>query len=154
MVFISSWYSFVWSFQHFVSSWFFSFSSLVVVCPRFVLFVSTSGSEHVFISIHGKPLLSVKALFKTALRKAGITDFRLHDLRHTFASHYVMNGGDLLSLKKVLGHQDLKMVQRYSHLASAYKRKMMNRLKGKFSICHLFATSEKIIPFELKNKAS
>jgi len=40
-----------------------------------------------------------------------------HILRHTFASHFMMNGGDILTLQKVLGHSDLKMTMRYSHLS-------------------------------------
>ena len=47
-----------------------------------------------------------------------------------------MNGGDLLALKEILGHADLKMVQRYAHLASSHKRRQINNLKGKFTICH------------------
>jgi site-specific recombinase XerD len=46
-----------------------------------------------------------------------------------------MTGGDLMSLRDFLGHSNLKMVERYSHLASAYKRKMINILTGKFSDC-------------------
>ena len=80
----------------------------------------------------GKPLQSVKKPFATALNKAGITNFKFHDLRHTFASHFVMNGGDLFALKEILGHSSLKMVLRYAHLASAHKRKMLNNLNGKF----------------------
>lgn len=41
---------------------------------------------------------------------------RFHDLRHTFASHWVMNGGDLYKLQAVLGHESTKMTQRYAHL--------------------------------------
>jgi len=40
-----------------------------------------------------------------------------HDLRHTFASHWMMNGGDIFRLQKILGHKDPKMTMRYSHLA-------------------------------------
>lgn len=43
---------------------------------------------------------------------------RFHDLRHTFASHWVMKGGDVYRLQKVLGHQSIEMTQRYSHLSS------------------------------------
>ena len=39
-----------------------------------------------------------------------------HDLRHTFASHYVMNGGDIYRLQRILGHKSIKMTQRYAHL--------------------------------------
>lgn len=40
-----------------------------------------------------------------------------HILRHTFASHFIMNGGDILSLQKVLGHHSLAMTMRYAHLS-------------------------------------
>lgn len=44
---------------------------------------------------------------------------RFHDLRHTFASHWVMNGGDIFKLQKILGHKSLAMTMRYAHLAPA-----------------------------------
>ena len=75
------------------------------------------------------------------LKKAEIEDFKFHDLWHIFASQSIMNGGDLMSLRDILGHSNLKMVERYSHLASTYKRKMINNLSGKFTICHPIATS-------------
>lgn len=40
-----------------------------------------------------------------------------HDLRHTFASHWVMKGGDIFKLQKILGHQSIQMTMRYAHLA-------------------------------------
>lgn len=113
-----------------------------------------NGSEFVFLGARRVPLKSIRKPFATALRKAEIRDFKFHDLRHTFASHYIMNGGDLMSLKEILGHSSLRMVQRYSHLSTAYKRKMINNLNGIFSNCHLFATSEKIPPIPPKRKTS
>jgi integrase len=40
-----------------------------------------------------------------------------HDLRHTFASHWVMAGGDIFRLQKILGHKSVAMTMRYAHLA-------------------------------------
>ena len=54
--------------------------------------------------------------FDDLLERAGIDDFRFHDLRHTFASHYMMNGGDLYELAKILGHSNIKMTERYAKL--------------------------------------
>jgi integrase len=45
----------------------------------------------------------VEGSFEDLLERAGIEDFRFHDLRHTFASWYMMNG-DLYELAKILGH--------------------------------------------------
>ena len=58
--------------------------------------------------------------FETVLEIAGIEDFRFHDLRHTFASWYMMNGGDLYELAKLLGHANIKMTERYAKLAKQH----------------------------------
>ena len=58
-----------------------------------------------------------KEVSRTCLKRAGIEDFRFHDLRHTFASWYMMNGGDLYELAKILGHSNIKMTERYAKLA-------------------------------------
>lgn len=62
----------------------------------------------------------MKVSFGTALRDAGISSCRFHDLRHTCASHYVMSGGNLYTLSKLLGHSGLKMTKRYAQLDPAY----------------------------------
>jgi integrase len=54
---------------------------------------------------------------KRAAKKAGIRRIRMHDLRHTFASNYVIKGGNILSLQKILGHSTINMTLRYAHLA-------------------------------------
>lgn len=56
--------------------------------------INQTESEHVFLSKQQKPLSSIRTPFENAVKKVGIKDFRFHDLRHTFASHYVMSGGD------------------------------------------------------------
>jgi integrase len=51
-----------------------------------------------------------------------------HLLRHTFASHFVMSGGNILALQKILGHSDVKMTMIYAHLAPEYLGKEMERV--------------------------
>jgi integrase len=79
----------------------------------------------------GKHYNDIKKAFNRACEKAKITDFRFHDLRHTFASQLLMGGGDLVVLKEILGHADIKMTLRYSHLASAHMKKAVNILDSK-----------------------
>jgi hypothetical protein len=55
-----------------------------------------------------------------ALTRAGITNFRWHDLRHTWASWHVQNGTPLHVLQELGGWSDYKMVQRYAHLAQEH----------------------------------
>lgn len=51
--------------------------------------------------------------FKKALARAGLSSkIRFHDLRHTFASHWVLDGGDIFRLSKILGHADVSVTQK------------------------------------------
>jgi integrase len=87
------------------------------------------GSKHVF-TFQGKPITRVHSSFDAALKRANITDFRFHDLRHTFASHFVMRGGDLKALQEILGHTTLTMTMKYTHLAPGHKQQAVNLLNG------------------------
>jgi integrase len=51
------------------------------------------------------------------LKRAKIENRHFHDLRHTFASWYMMNGGDLYELAKILGHSNIRMTEHYARLA-------------------------------------
>ena len=68
------------------------------------------------------------AAWKTAIEKAGITDFRFHDLRHSAASYLAMNGASLAEIAEVLGHKTLAMVKRYAHLSEAHTAKVVERM--------------------------
>jgi len=63
-----------------------------------------------------------------AVRKAGIRDFHFHVLRHTSASHLVMAGVDITTVKELLGHKTLTMTLRYSNLTPSHKVKAMEML--------------------------
>ncbi len=86
------------------------------------------GAEYVFSSFNNKPFDNVKKSFRTALKKTGIENFRFHDLRHTFASHLVMGGVDLLTIKELLGHKKIDMTLRYAHLSGEHKVKAVQTL--------------------------
>lgn len=103
--------------------------------------------EYVFCDKKGRPFREVKKSFMASLRKAGIEDFRFHDLRHTFASHFVMRGGTIKELQEILGHKTVTMTMRYAHLSEEHKKKAINRLNGLTASgngnCHKTVTSPK-----------
>lgn len=61
-----------------------------------------------------------KRNFYRDIQEAGVRKIKIHDLRHTFASNYVMAGGSLNDLMSILGHADYKMTLRYAHLSPAH----------------------------------
>jgi integrase/recombinase XerD len=67
----------------------------------------------------GRRFTTIKTAFLAACRRAGIKDFRWHDLRHTFASWAVQDGMDLYRLSRLLGHKTMQMTARYAHLQTA-----------------------------------
>jgi integrase len=87
-------------------------------------------SEYVFTDAQNRKLDSIKRGFTAAVRRAGITNFRFKDLRHTFASHFVMRGGTMKELQELLGHTTMTMTMRYAHLSKEHKKKAINRLNG------------------------
>ena len=62
--------------------------------------------------------------------KAGITGFRFHDLRHTYASHLAMRGVHIRALQELLGHKTLAMTQQYSPLAPEQLQNAVKVLDG------------------------
>lgn len=89
------------------------------------------SSAHVFQGrtdkTKGKPL-DFQRPWMTALKRAGLTDFRFHDLRHTAASYLAMHGAGLREIADILGHKTLAMVQRYSHLTQDHKAAVVERM--------------------------
>lgn len=77
-------------------------------------------NDYVFIKECGQPMAAQHAYreFNKLQKESGVsTKIRVHDLRHTFASHFMMNGGNPYDLQKILGHHDFKMTQIYAHLS-------------------------------------
>ena len=88
-------------------------------------------SELVFYGRDKAQPIDLKKPWETALRKAGIDDFRFHDLRHTTASYLAMNGASTMEIAAVLGHKTLQMVKRYSHLANSHTAKVVTAMNDK-----------------------
>ncbi|MDO9334315.1 MAG: tyrosine-type recombinase/integrase [Dehalococcoidales bacterium] len=78
--------------------------------------------ENVFLSIHGMPLTenSIKLVFTRLASKSGVERLHAHLCRHTFATRYLINGGDVFTLQQILGHSTLEMVRHYANLASSH----------------------------------
>jgi integrase len=104
--------------------------NILVAWPRY------EKSEYIFChkddKWDGKPFYDVRTAWKNALKKAGIEDFRFHDLRHTFASQLLMSGVDMKTVSELLGHSSMRMTERYTHLSEAHKQRGVDLLGQNF----------------------
>jgi integrase len=88
-----------------------------------------ANCDYVFPNAAGKRWNYSQEPFRNVRKRAGLGDLHFHDLRHTFASQWMMNGGDLYALRGILGHKSIAMTQRYAHLSPAYQRAMVDRME-------------------------
>ena len=96
------------------------------VCPESsVVFFHETGRPGADV---GARILHLQHSFNRACREAGIEDFRVHDLRHTFASWLVMEGVDIFKVSKLLLHGSVQMTERYAHLSSDYSHEAVDVL--------------------------
>ena len=101
------------------------------VCDLLVRKKRLSNGVYVFPSPKtGGKIVSIKKGFNSALKKAGIKDFRFHDLRHTAASWMVQGGVDIYSVQKILGHSHVRTTQRYAHQSPEYLEEQIGILDG------------------------
>jgi integrase len=89
-------------------------------------------SRWVFPSATGKTPMNASnflhRVFIPAVRRAGIDDFRWHDLRHTFASRLAIAGVDLHTIRELLGHKTMAMTLRYAHLSPTHLHQAVRAL--------------------------
>ena len=83
--------------------------------------------------MRGKPVREIRRFWLMVQREADLPDVRIHDLRHTCASYLAQNGATLLEIGDVLGHRNLSVTKRYSHLATSHKSALINRVLGEIS---------------------
>ena len=70
----------------------------------------------------------MKGLVEKTIKEAGIKNCRIHDFRHTYASHLAMNGANLLEIAELLGHENLNQVQIYAHLTKKHTSKLVRKM--------------------------
>lgn len=98
-----------------------------------LVFLEADGTEVKYAHIYRR--------FHKAQDKAGITNkIRFHDLRHSFASNYMMNGGNVFDLQKLLGHTDIKMTMRYAHFTP-------DHLQNSIKFMNMTSESDIVTPF-------
>lgn len=102
-------------------------------------------NEYVFHTKKGNPYKEIKTGFVAARKRAGIKDFRFHDLRHTFASYLAMSGWNLQTIQRLMGHKDFKMTLRYSHLSRSHLQEAVNSLEKSFQVGKNMTKRSKIL---------
>ena len=77
--------------------------------------------NNLFLSQSGKPITvnTMKLIFSRLAKSSGVVRLHAHLCRHTFAINYLLNGGDIFSLREILGHTTLDMVNHYLHFTSS-----------------------------------
>jgi integrase/recombinase XerC/integrase/recombinase XerD len=98
------------------------------------------NNNNLFLSSNGKPITvnTIKLVFSRLAKNSGVKRIHAHLCRHTFAINYLLNGGDIFSLKEILGHTTLDMVNHYLHFTSSqitaqhHKYSPMDKLQSEF----------------------
>ena len=101
--------------------------------------VYRGDNNNLFLAQDGRPMTTntVKMVFSKLARNSGVHRLHAHLCRHTFAVNYLLNGGDIFSLREILGHTTLEMVNHYLHFTSSqitaqhHKYSPMDRIQEK-----------------------
>jgi integrase len=90
------------------------------------------------------PNSKVEVFFERALARCGLRRIRVHDLRHVFASHFVMAGGDIFTLQRILGHSTPQLTSdTYAHLSPRHLAGEAERIAYPEPV-----EAAKVLPFE------
>jgi integrase len=110
--------------------------SLRMAQPLFIALSKLNPKDEGRVFLYrGRPIKTdVRRAFLTALKKAKIPGkFTWHDLRHTAASWMVQTGASIAEVRDALGHSDIKLTQRYTHVATSQVAAAIDRLGDMFS---------------------
>ena len=100
------------------------------------------GCDKLFLSPSGKPITAntIKLVFSRLAKSSGVERLHIHLCRHSFSINYLLNGGDIFSLREILGHTTLEMVNHYLHFtrsqltAQHHKYSPMDRLQKELTV--------------------
>jgi len=98
--------------------------------------------DNLFLSRNGRPITvnTIKLMFSRLAKSSGVDRLHAHLCRHTFAINYLLNGGDIFTLKEILGHTTLDMVNHYLHFTSSqitaqhHKYSPMDKLQSEVEV--------------------
>lgn len=94
-----------------------------------ILWRFSEGKGRVFAHLYpSNDTKGAREWFERAVSKAGVQNFRWHDLRHTFASRLVMAGVDIRTVQELMGHKTIQVTLRYAHLAPQHQLEAVQRL--------------------------
>ena len=93
---------------------------------------NTTNSPYVFYRSDGRKAGNQRKAFETALKRAGIKDFRWHDLRHCYGTYLVLMHIDIYVIMELMGHADIRTTMKYLHVASSSKREAVQRTFREF----------------------
>ena len=79
----------------------------------------------------GQKPIELRSAWDKALKVAQVEEFKFHDLRHSAASYFAMNGATLAEIAEILGHKSLVMVKRYAHLSEQHTHSVVDRMNKK-----------------------
>lgn len=98
---------------------------------QYISITSENLSKFLLLKNNGNSITdnTIKMLFQKLKKETGITRLYPHLLRHTYATNYILDGGDIETLRILLGHSSITMTQKYVHVA-AQMRLMINRQKS------------------------
>lgn len=123
--------------------------SNVLLDPCGIRFVNTKNGKTRFVRCHEELIKKLRSLgrsqlftscrsaFRSAVKRAGIQlneQQMTHVLRHTFASHFLMEGGSIFALQKILGHSDIKTTMRYAHFSRDFLDQTLLYSPSKFLV--------------------
>ena len=104
---------------------------------------TATGCDNLFLSTTGEPISAntIKLVFSRLAKNSGVKRLHAHLCRHTFAINYLLNGGDIFSLREILGHTTLEMVNHYLH----FTRSQLTAQHHKYSPMDKFHKEQTVI---------